>query len=106
MTTLLLAAVSILATACGYFSPGGTGATHSAPAAKVLRLKPGHYTFHLGDGVYVGEKISCVTRSGAPAGGGFVPKRGHGVGSSTGFSVSTFPDGKVKITCPAHPGNA
>jgi hypothetical protein len=56
--------------------------------------------------VRVGDKIVCVTQSGAPAGGGFVPKPGHGVASSTGFSLVVLVAGKVKITCPAHPGNA
>ena len=62
--------------------------------------------FHLGGRVRVGDKIVCVTRGGAPAGGGFVPKPGHGVASSTGFSLVVLESGKVKITCPAHPGNA
>jgi hypothetical protein len=104
--TLLVAVGSTLATACGYLSSGGTVATRTVPAARTLRLLPGHYTYPLGHGVHVGQRIRCVTRTGAPAGGGYVPKRGRGVGSSTGFSVFTFPSGKVKITCPAHPGNA
>ena len=45
------------------------------------------------------------TESGSPAGGGFVPKPGHGVGSSTGFSLSVSGSGTVKITCPAHPSS-
>jgi hypothetical protein len=35
-----------------------------------------------------------------------VPKPGNGVASSTGFSLVVSASGKVKIICPAHPGNA
>jgi hypothetical protein len=56
--------------------------------------------------VKIGDKIVCLTRGGAPAGGGFVPKPGHGIGSSTGFTLFVSESGKVRITCPAHPGNA
>jgi hypothetical protein len=91
-------AVAALGAACG-----GSG-TQRAPIT--LHLQPGHYTFQLGGRVEVGDKISCTTPTHAPAGGGFVPKPGHGVGSSTGFSLFVSSSGRVKITCPAHPGMA
>lgn len=69
-----------------------------------MRLKPGHYTFQLGKQVVVGDKITCMTRDGDPAGGGYVEKPGHGVGSSTEFTLNVSSDGRVTITCPAHPG--
>lgn len=80
----------------------GGSATHRAPTS--IHLKPGHYTFHLGGRGIVGEEVSCQTAAHAPAGGGFVGKPGHGVGSSTGFSLTVSSSGTVKITCPAHPG--
>jgi hypothetical protein len=96
----------------------GCGATHqhsmapasdpagSPTAARVLHLKPGHYTFRLGRDAHVGERIRCVTRGGGPAGGGSIEPRGHGVGSSTGFEATTFRNGVVRVVCPANPGNA
>jgi len=78
----------------------------SLPRARALHLKPGHYTFHLGRDVRVGERIVCITRNGSPAGGGGVEPRGHGVGSSTGFEAITFANGRVRVACPANPGNA
>jgi hypothetical protein len=86
------------ATACG-----GSG-THTAPAS--MHLKPGRYTFHLGGRVVVGDEILCVTNAYRPAGGGFVGKPGHGVGSSTGFSLVVSSSGRVRVTCPAHPGTS
>jgi hypothetical protein len=56
--------------------------------------------------VNVGERVSCVTRSGRGAGGGYVEGRGHGVGSSTGFELLVFTSGRVVVVCPANPGNA
>ena len=88
----------------------GAGHHHSmAPAsdpAGSLRLKPGRYTFRLGRDAHIGERILCVTRSGRPAGGGGIARRGHGVGLSTGFEATTFRTGVVRVVCPAHPGNA
>jgi hypothetical protein len=93
--------------AAGWVSASvGSAVTHANVAVKTIRLKPGHYTFHLGGRVKVGDRVLCVTRKGRPAGGGFVPKPGNGVGSSTGFSLVVSESGKVKITCPAHSGNA
>ena len=105
-TPLLVATVAGMATGClGWNSDRSTGGGRNA-AIKTMRLKPGHYTFHLGGRAKVGDRIVCVTRAGTPAGGRFVPNAGHGVGSSTGFSVFVASSGKVTITCPAHPGNA
>jgi hypothetical protein len=104
-TLSVMAAIPILATACGT-----SGAIDSAPGAnhtraKTMRLQPGHYTFRLGGRVRVGDKIMCVTKRGLPRGGGFVEKPGYGVGSSTGFKLVVSTSGTVKITCPRHPGN-
>jgi len=52
------------------------------------------------------EQIRWVTRSGRLAGGGCVEPRGRGVGQSTGFEAMAFMDGRVRVSCPAHPGNA
>ena len=101
-----LSIVAVIGTACWVSASEGSAVPHTAQAEKTIRLKPGHYVFHLGGRVRVGDKIVCVTRTGAPGGGGFVPKAGHGVGSSTGFSLVVLESGKVKIACPAHPGNA
>ena len=101
-----LAIVAVVGMACWVSASDGSVVNHPNHAKKTIRLKPGHYTFHLGGRVHVGDKIVCVTRNGRPAGGGFVPKPGNGVASSTGFSLVVFASGKVKITCPAHPGNA
>ena len=92
----MVVAIAALAAACG-----GSGAQRDP---MTIYLQPGSYTFHLGGRVVVGDKISCRTASRAPAGGGYVGKPGHGVGSSTGFDLSVSPSGNVKITCPAHPG--
>ena len=102
----ILVIVAAVATACWASVSDGSVVAHTNAAMKTIRLKPGHYVFHLGGRVKVGDKILCVTRDGDPAGGGFVPKRGHGVSSSTGFSLFVFASGKVTITCPADPGNA
>ena len=101
-----LSIVAVVGMACWVSASLGSAVTHADGARKTIRLKPGHYTFHLGGRVNVGDKVVCVTQNGEPAGGGFVPKRGHGVGSSTGFSLFVSESGKVKVTCPAHPGNA
>src|SRR5436305_4960531 len=83
----------------------GGAATHdlspsSDPRGPItVRLRPGHYTFHLGKQVVVGDKIACVTRRGDPAGGGYVAKPDHGLTSSTGFTLTVFKDGGVMITC-------
>jgi hypothetical protein len=94
--------------ACGQASsaPSTPGAVKSMAhrGPRTLHLKPGHYTFHLGDRVRVGDSIRCVTAGGRPAGGGAIDKRGFGTGSSTGFSVGTAKDGTVRVVCPAHPG--
>ena len=101
-----LSIVAVIGTACWVSASEGSAVPHTDTAQKTVRLKPGHYVFHLGGRVRVGDKIVCVTRGGAPAGGGFVPKPGHGIGSSTGFTLFVSESGKVTITCPAHPGNA
>jgi hypothetical protein len=101
-----LSIVAVVGMACWVSASLGSAVTNADGARKTIRLKPGHYRFHLGGRVKVGDKIVCVTQNGGPAGGGFVPKRGHGVGSSTGFSLFVSASGKVKVTCPAHPGNA
>ena len=101
-----LSIVAVVGMACWVSASLGSAVTHANSAVKTIRLKPGHYTFHLGGRVRVGDKVVCVTRSGMPAGGGFVPKPGNGVASSTGFSLVVLASGKVKVTCPAHPGNA
>ena len=100
-----LLVVVAVATGCGSAGPGDPSPPPSVRVAKTLHLKPGHYTFHLGGRVEVGDKILCVTRDGGPAGGGFVEEPGHGVGSSTGFQLTVSPGGTVRITCPANPGN-
>jgi hypothetical protein len=95
------------ATACGStVAPDSSQAPAHHHAPQPLTLKPGRYTFHLGEDVRVGDRVRCVTRSGEPAGGGGVESRGHGVGSSTGFSLMVSPSGRVVIVCPANPGNA
>lgn len=78
----------------------------SPAVVRTLHLKPGHYTFHVGRDVRVGQRILCVTQNGRLAGGGGVQPRGHGVGSSTGFEATTTRNGRVQVVCPAHPGNA
>ena len=101
-----LSIVAVIGTACWVSASEGAAVPHTETAKKTIRLEPGHYVFHLGGRVKVGDKIVCVIRGGAPAGGGFVPKHGHGIGSSTGFTLFVSESGKVTITCPAHPGNA
>ena len=103
-----------LAAGCGSgagSSPGSGPASPAydpagSPGASVLRLRPGHYTFHVGHDVRVGQRIRCFTDAGRPAGGGSVAPRGHGVGSSTGFEAITSATGRVRVACPANPGNA
>jgi hypothetical protein len=101
-----------LAAGCGGGSSPGSGPRSPAydpagsPGASMLRLRPGHYTFHVGRDVRVGQRIRCFTDGGRPAGGGSVEPRGHGVGSSTGFEAITSANGRVRVACPAHPGNA
>jgi hypothetical protein len=92
---MVVAAIAAAATACG-----GSGS-----ASNTIRLQPGRYTFHLGGRVETGDQIDCVTTKHAPAGGGVVGKRGHGVGSSTGFSLVVSASGTVTVTCPAHTGS-
>jgi hypothetical protein len=103
----VLAALGVAATGCAGSSlqddPVG-GSTQQE--RRTIRLKPGHYTFHLGGRVRAGDTIVCVAARGTLAGGGVVPKTGGGVGSSTGFSVLALTSGMVKVTCPVHPGNA
>jgi hypothetical protein len=102
----LAIAVCIVAGCRGQASPGsGPPAPVSDPAG-ALHLTPGRYTFDLGRDVRVGESIRCFTKSGRAAGGGGIEPRGHGVASSTGFEETTSASGRVRITCPAHPGNA
>jgi hypothetical protein len=101
-----LSIVAVIGTACWVSASEGSAVPHTETAEKTIRLKPGHYVFHLGGRVKIGDKIVCLTRGGAPAGGGFVPKPGHGIGSSTGFTLFVSESGKVRIACPAHPGNA
>ena len=100
--TLTAALIAGVCAGCGS-AAADTHATASQRAPMTTKLKPGHYTFHLGGRVRAGDKIACITRSGSPAGGGYVPKSGQGVAASTGFSVSVSGAGIVKITCPAHP---
>jgi hypothetical protein len=101
-----LSLVAVVGMACWVSASDGSVVNHPNHAKKTIRLKPGHYTFHLGKRVMVGNKIVCVTRNGGPAGGGVVPKPGNGVSSSTGLSLFVSASGNVKITCPVHPGNA
>jgi hypothetical protein len=101
-----LSIVAVVGMACWASVSDGSAVSHTSKASKTIRLTPGRYTFHLGGRVKVGDKVLCRTRNGAPAGGGFVPKPGNGVASSTGFSLVVSASGKVKITCPANPGNA
>jgi hypothetical protein len=103
---LIVAVIPMVASGCWGYDAGGPGSTTTQRAAKTIRLTPGHYTFHLGGRVRVGDKVTCVTRGGGPAGGGFVPEPGHGVASSTGFSVRVSSTGRVGVVCPANPGNA
>jgi hypothetical protein len=98
-TALVVFVLAVAAAGCGQ-SQGPAPATHTR---QIVRLTPGHYTFRLGGRVNVGDEIRCVTRDGSPAGGGAVPTSGHGVGSSTGFSLSVSA-GEVTITCPARVG--
>ena len=67
-----LSIVAVIGTACWVSASEGAAAPHTEAAKKTIRLKPGHYTLHLGGRVEVGDKILCVTRDGGPAGGGFV----------------------------------
>ena len=103
---LILAVIPVLASGCWGNDSGGSAGTITHRAAKSIRLSPGHYAFHLGGRVRVGDKITCVTHDGGPAGGGFVSEPGHGVASSTGFSIRVSPTGRVGVVCPANPGNA
>jgi hypothetical protein len=102
----------VFAAGCGSAASHRSGTPSPAydpagsPHARVLRLRPGHYTFHVGRDVRVGQRIRCFTDAGRPAGGGSVEPRGRGVGSSTGFEAITFADGRVRVACPANPGNA
>jgi hypothetical protein len=73
---------------------------------RTIKVRPGNYQFQLGDQVNVGDQIECLTTHGESAGGGIVPNLGHGVASSDGFSIYVFSSGRVRVTCPAHPGNA
>ena len=81
---------------------------------KTIKLHPGHYSFLIGAGngdsaaprLLTGDRIICLTDSGAPAGGASVPERGHSVGSSSGVRVEVTMPGRVKVTCPAHPASA
>jgi hypothetical protein len=97
----VLATAAASAAGCGHGT--ATAPTGGERAPKTIRLGPGHYTFHLGGRVRVGDSISCVTRKGAPAGGGGVQPRGHSVFSSMGFRSSTSRRGVVRVTCPVRP---
>jgi hypothetical protein len=102
-----LAIVLFIAAGCGgQASPASGPPGPVSDPAGALHLKPGGYNFDLSRDVRVGESIRCFTKSGKPAGGGAIERRGHGVGSSTGFEETTSSNGRVRITCPAHPGNA
>ena len=106
---LSLITAATLAAGCGaaHHSMAPASDPAGSPAvARVLHLKPGHYTFRLGRDAQVGERIRCVTEGGGPAGGGSIESRGHGVGLSTGFEATTFRSGVVRVVCPANPGNA
>jgi hypothetical protein len=103
---LFVATLMVMASGCWGWTADRSTSTATSQAVATIRLKPGRYTFHLGGRVRAGDKIVCVTRAGGAAGGGFVPEAGHGVGSSTGFTVLVSLSGKVRITCPANPGNA
>ncbi len=103
--SISLVIAAALAAGCGSQASGGSDPSPPVQAG-VLHLEPGRYTFHVGRDVRVGARIRCVTSNGAPAGGGAVMPRGQGVASSTGFGAVTSPQGRVRVTCPAHPGNA
>src|SRR5436305_5049060 len=70
--------VAIGVVLAGVLAGCGRAATHdlspsSDPRGPItVRLRPGHYRFHLGEQVVIGDKIACVTRHGDPAGGGYV----------------------------------
>jgi len=108
--SLILVAAATLAAGCGaarhHSAAPASDPAGSRAVARVLHLKPGRYTFHVGRDVRVGQRILCVTQTGRLAGGGGVQPRGHGVGSSTGFVATTTRNGRVQVVCPAHPGNA
>jgi hypothetical protein len=71
---------------------------------KTVKLGAGQYRYELGQGLNVGDTVSCHTAAGKSAGGGVVPASGGGVGSSTGFKLEVSGDGRVTVTCPAHVG--
>jgi hypothetical protein len=101
---LIVVAVAAIGTGCGGSSSVGSAGLTTQRPPRTIRLQPGHYTFQLGRHVQIGDKVVCVTPTHAPAGGGFVEKPGHSVAASTGFILVVSSAGRVKITCPAHPG--
>jgi hypothetical protein len=68
--------------------------------AETVRLDPGAHVLKLGSELSVGDHIICSGANGSPDSKGSVPERGKGVGSGTGFSISTDEDGTVKVNCP------
>lgn len=90
-----LSIVAVIGTACWVSASEGAAVPHTETAKKTIRLKPGHYVFHLGGRVRVGDKIVWVTRSGAPPVAASCRSPG---------TVSRLA-GTVRITCPANPGN-
>lgn len=96
--------VMVLASSCGGATRHDLSPSSDPRGPIPLRLEPGRHRFQLGKQVVVGDKILCMTRDGSPVGGGRVTKPGHGVASSTGFTLNVSPGGRVTVTCPAHPG--
>ena len=101
---ILATVVAALASSCGGSTTHDPSPSSDPRGPITLRLKPGHHRFQLGKQVVVGDRILCMTRDGSPAGGGYVAKPGHGVASSTGFTLNVSPGGRVTVTGPAHPG--
>jgi hypothetical protein len=102
---LSVAALGALAVACGSASSSGSAGATGDREPRTIRLHPGHYAFPIGGRLHAGDRIVCVMRAGAAAGGASVPKPGRGVSSSTGVTVAVLMTGTVRVICPAHPGN-
>ena len=101
-----LSMVRILAASVLLVSVTGCGGDGGSTPSKTVRLKPGVHVLRLGGRVNVGDRIACVTANGAAAGGGTVPKAGHGFSRSDGVSVMVSSSGRVRVTCPQTAGNS